>query len=876
MDVDNNFGFTQPDDQSDGESSPPASNIVIDIRDVLSFSRWNSTRHYQDRRSWKQRIQRMSEAWLPLIDHLTDAYISWKYKQEVPEDADSNFGFTIQVVNLYTLQNEEHITRGEDTNAAVALVRAGYLGTAPEQPSLAISLQSLELFQTLRLFKPSLSIEAFAKTICHTYSVPYRRSHRADLSNAFDIYLTIQRNLQKRVAEELGHTSPDYRVLNSCPACCYEVKGCIDFAINPDGNNSLKRMAGIGGRANVDVKTFNDSDYYLTSDFVNVYANEIHSRPSGQMNEEEGPDDEQWEDEGSSGDPTDGARDSSTVKQCTENWKAAASDSQKRMWNVFDESGVFVSACRHGFVLWICDMVRSGELAKYPLAMVGKALKTFGPKRVMGYDIGCTFGGTIVSSSLGEEFKAQDCRTCVNAFHGYSHNALCQQSNHPVNITGMGLEDLETLERLFSSSNQLAAVTRYATPFRRRVFIDMFLQQWDRDKYQNLATMLHNNITQALKIIETDGQALSADLEAKGLNVEDLEAYFQDEFNHTQELGKETEADLHAVAYVELLQEYRDLRRVSPNVTMPLLDFAPKPLHSADYEFRLASESYSQGLSQTRRTETDRRVLCEKRDKVLFDLVQMEVAMGISARWEVTDQPYLETLEYINAHKYQKALERLYKLVVMRLMELHKMNLSFTGYKMRTHISAALQRRSTAAPLLSEMLSNHTITPPHHWSQVTHYSFLDQFNILQDTRHSVLDKPWANPVIRQLMKQHRRVLRAKEEIVRCNVEIRRLHTFIVDEEKHFDQVLERLRETPIYHPVHDFIRRRCAVNRLLLSRLYQTQALPEFTGHQSPGKRKGSVEDSTTVDARDDGSDADDEEAERLGAFVDVIANLTV
>ncbi|KAJ3751717.1 hypothetical protein EV360DRAFT_56461 [Lentinula raphanica] len=857
---------------------------------ALTWRSWNSTRRYQDRRSWKQRIQRMNEAWLPLIDHLTDAYISWKYKEEVTDDADSNFGFTIKVVNLYTLQNEEHINRGKDTNAAVALVQAGYLGTAPEQPSLAISLQTLELFQTLRLFKPSLSIEAFAKTICHVYSVPYRRSHRADLSNAFDIYLTIQRNLQKRVAEELGHTSPDYRVLNSCPACCYELEDepPLEFSRMwvADGNNSLKRMAGVGGRANVDVKTFTDSDYYLTSDFVNLYANEIRSRPSGQMNEEEGQDDsEQWEDEGSSGDPTDGARDSSTVKQCTENWKAAASDSQKRMWNVFDESGVFVSACRHGFVLWICDMVRSGELAKYPLAMVGKALKTFGPKWVMGYDIGCTFGGTIVSSSLAEEFKAQDCRTCVNAFHGYSHNALCQQSNHPVNITGMGLEDLETLERLFSSSNQLAAVTRYATPFRRHVFIDMFLQQWDRDKYQNLATMLHNNVKQALKIIETDGQALAADLEAKGLTVEDLEAYFQDEINHTQELGKETEADLHAVAYVELLQEYRDLSSKCDNALARFCSETP-----ADYEFRPASESYSQGLSQTRRTETDRRVLCEKRDKALFDLVQMEVAMGILARWEVTDQPYLETLRYINAHKYQKALERLYKLVIMRLMELHKMNLSFTGYKMRTHISAALQRRSTAIRNAVKSYNNAAASlgrPTLDWSQVTHYSFLDQFNILQDTRHSVLDKPWANPVIRQLMKQHRRVLRAKEEIVRCNVEIRRLHTSIIDEEKHFDQVLERLRETSIYHPVHDFIHRRCAVNRLLLSRLHQTHALSGFTGHQSPGQRKGSgsVVDSTTPvmqnlpDPDSDGDsngEEDDEEVERLGAFVDVVANLTV
>ncbi|KAJ3742270.1 hypothetical protein EV360DRAFT_76704 [Lentinula raphanica] len=77
----------------------------------------------------------------------------------------------------------------------------------------------------------------------------------------------------------------------------------------------------------------------------------------------------------------------------------------------------------------------------------------FGPKWPMGYDIGCNFGRTITNSSLEEEFKAQECCTCVNAFHGYSHNAISQQSNHSLNITGMGLEDFEIIEWLFSSSN---------------------------------------------------------------------------------------------------------------------------------------------------------------------------------------------------------------------------------------------------------------------------------------------------------------------------------------------------------------------------------------------------------------------------------------
>lgn len=81
------------------------------------------------------------------------------------------FSFGINVVDIHSLETEATIHRNEDTKASVALVQAGYLGTVPEQPSLAISLRTLELYHTLRLFKPSFSIEAFAKAMCHLYSV---------------------------------------------------------------------------------------------------------------------------------------------------------------------------------------------------------------------------------------------------------------------------------------------------------------------------------------------------------------------------------------------------------------------------------------------------------------------------------------------------------------------------------------------------------------------------------------------------------------------------------------------------------------------------------------------------------------------------------
>ena len=46
---------------------------------------------------------------------------------------------------------------------------------------------------------------------------------------------------------------------------------------------------------------------------------------------------------------------------CADRWQNMMADVTKRMWGVFDETGVFLALCRHGFALVIADMVRSGE-----------------------------------------------------------------------------------------------------------------------------------------------------------------------------------------------------------------------------------------------------------------------------------------------------------------------------------------------------------------------------------------------------------------------------------------------------------------------------------------------------------------------------------
>ena len=191
--------------------------------------------------------------------------------------------------------------------------------------------------------------------------------------------------------------------------------------------------------------------------------------------------------------------------------------------------------------------------------MVAKLMDTFGSKLLIGYDIGCVFGGTILSTSLGSRFQESGSRICVNAFHGYSHNYQCQCKNHPNNITGMGLEDLETLERVFSSSDALAAVTRYASAYRRRLYIEMHFSQWDEDKYCNLAAMLRNNYHQALDIIEKDGRIAEQAKRSMGVTDEDLNVWKAEQEEYFQTLGDEPEGKVHAIAYVDLLQKLREL-----------------------------------------------------------------------------------------------------------------------------------------------------------------------------------------------------------------------------------------------------------------------------------------------------------------------------
>ena len=100
-----------------------------------------------------------------------------------------------------------------------------------------------------------------------------------------------------------------------------------------------------------------------------------------------------------------------------------------------------------------------------------------------------------------------------------------------------------------------------------------------------------------------------------------------------------------------------------------------------DYTFSPSEQSdqYATAASKTRKLEADRRYVVECREVALREVIETEVRMGITRRWDATDPEYINTVEYLATRRYHRALDDLQRLVIQRLFELHKLNVAQTG-----------------------------------------------------------------------------------------------------------------------------------------------------------------------------------------------------
>ncbi|KAG1731393.1 hypothetical protein EDB19DRAFT_1896940 [Suillus lakei] len=273
-------------------------------------------------------------------------------------------------------------------------------------------------------------------------------------------------------------------------------------------------------------------------------------------------------------------------------------------------------------------------------------LDTFGSNLGGGYDIRCQFKTTLNNSSLG-------------------------------------IEDLETCERIFLKSNALASTMCYASIFHHQQGItNYFEHNDDYEVHANLCTYFTLNHTKESTFNE----------------------WLKEEKVYLQGLCTEPKLEMLQMEYwqklVNLSTSKNELDTASSTST-------PSNAHS------LASNK-----SATRRLEMTRRHALENFEKDL----------GVYTNWQNAGC-------LIANQKYQCSLDQLEGLIVAWIFELTKMNRSGTGCKMCKHITKALQTCSMAIrnALNHYNATAHALSPPRRmlkWEEVVEYAFLADFNLL--------------------------------------------------------------------------------------------------------------------------------------------------
>ncbi|KAJ6631847.1 hypothetical protein B0H10DRAFT_1937603 [Mycena sp. CBHHK59/15] len=732
--------------------------------------------------------------------------------------------------------------RGNET-----LLRHGYLGGSPERPSIAFSIRTLEIYRQIHRVCPRYTIDSLAKTLSYLHKVPRKAYLAEQLTTTYDAYLAILRRVDIHVQNVLGRDKT-WLSKNVCPPCFYKVKDelplKISFLASMDGNNSLKLVDSTfrAGHPRFDDRK-STSFRWLTPTEVDKYRDEVKTAPKVSMattaslaavtaalatppitlpppaspstaQNQAAASSDPWDDP--SADIPDGPADfpgndnpdddiawlnvnelsaedvtelERCVDTCVERWKAAGPEACKKMFALFAVAGIFLAVCRHGHVLIMCDMIRSGELMKYPLAIVAKLFELYGADIGLGYDI----------ISLGRKTVALWLQGIVPAFHGHAHNRGCQLGWHPTYVEGAGLEDFEECEHTFCLSNNLASCTRLATPFHRQQQIDEHFHFHDMDKHAASGNFIFQNYRQAIEKMTSNKLKLRALEEQLHTTAADYEKDLKDEAHHLDSLKNEP-PDVHkTVDYIELLGK---------------LDIA---------------------------TTTHTRLLL-----VNEEVSHFEVEHGFEERWDSASKEYQDALVTMGQRRYRRALDKLECLVVQRLLELTKLSMSGVGYKLREKIGKAFKTRADA---IQRVLAEYNtaaaaLNPPRDqlaWSQVVQTVTLAEFDLLRDTRNDIRRLPWTNPARREAGLLHFGIKRCEEEIRRLNIEITRTITFMIDDHIDYHRAIRAncVQQSDLVNELSNRWEYNSRINEAIFERFVKASRLPGFTGSLFPGHRVG-------------------------------------
>jgi len=150
-------------------------------------------------------------------------------------------------------------------------------------------------------------------------------------------------------------------------------------------------------------------------------------------------------------------------------------------------------------------------------------------------------------------------------------------------------------------------------------------------------------------------------------------------------------------------------------------------------------------------------------------------------------------------------------------------------------IKTALQQYNDAAAKLNPPRD------PLTWSTVLKAATVADFDLLRDTRTDIRSLPWTEPSRREATTFYFGIKRAREEIVRLNVEITRLLTFMFDTHIDYYRAVQRyiIEDPPLARSLAQKWQYQDRINESVVCKLVQASQLRGFTGKLSIGSRIG-------------------------------------
>ncbi|KAJ7251190.1 hypothetical protein B0H12DRAFT_1018806 [Mycena haematopus] len=182
------------------------------------------------------------------------------------------------------------------------------------------------------------------------------------------------------------------------------------------------------------------------------------------------------------------------IDECEATFEAANEKAQRGDPKRYDATGIFVMTCRHGQILFFCNIYTPGEQQRYIIASLEELARQLPSQATIfqAYDIGCVVDRSLDLYPILSDDLRHRIAFIINHMHSYKHGWWCQILYGPRCRHGSGIADHEDVERIWSRTRKTVPLTRGQWNSRRIWMLDQYGLFLNAEGQENLGAWIEH------------------------------------------------------------------------------------------------------------------------------------------------------------------------------------------------------------------------------------------------------------------------------------------------------------------------------------------------------------------------------------------------